>query len=98
MAVYNFLGILGKHGESIEFYANGKSVEVRVELDCPDDVDNNCCVCARQKTCRDCRNHKQSNMCHWHKDRKICSVAGPFDLDTGKCVKLIIVPKLYTLS
>ncbi len=70
--------------ESYYFYASGKSVEVIVELDCPEDADNECCVCAKHKTCTKCRQHKDSDKCHWDKDKKMCTVGGLFDFDIGK--------------
>ncbi len=48
--------MLGQHGESSYFYADGKFVELRVELDCEEDSDDPCCECEKRKNCLDCRN------------------------------------------
>ncbi len=65
--------MLGKHHESYYFYANGKSVEVRVESDCEESSTDSCCICARRKSCSECQNEKLAkNDCYWDVGKKMC--------------------------
>ena len=76
--------MLGSHGESSYFFAEGKSVEVRVELECEKDSKDPCCECEKRKNCLDCRNENLGpEECFWDKIKKICRVKGWLDFNFG---------------
>ena len=78
-------GVLGHHEKTdyFTFRANGKKVVVTVELKCQEGSENPCCVCAKFKTCRECRASLGPD-CYWNIDRKTCVVKGLLAFEFGR--------------